>query len=154
VNAPTVFTTSLLKTWLDSLGVEHYICGECAGLHLQSLQALGGVIESRLFIEEWGLLVSTEFQIRPSALLPLVAELGQLNGGFPTLKLFLDIVDEAMPQLVAGTTVLTGAGLSEAQFALFISSTMEMVSELGNDLRVMECLPVEDSGEDAPPQLH
>lgn len=133
-------TTELAAQWLDDLGIDYYTCEHCTGLHLTGLPTLDGLLESRLFVEEWGLLLSSEFQIRPSALLHLTAELGSLNGNFPTLKLFLDIVDDGVPQLVVGTTVLTGAGLSEGQFGLFVTSNLEMIGQLAADLEQMECL--------------
>jgi len=133
-------TDDLLKVWLGELQIEHYVCEHCDGIHLVHLQAQEGVAESRLFIEEWGLLISTEFQIRNSAILLLAAELGALNANYPTLKIFLDNTDDVPPQLVAGATVLTGGGLSEAQFAVFVTTSMEAVAQLGNDIRQMNCL--------------
>ena len=148
------FTNSILKTWLNELGVEHYICDHCHGLHLVTLQSQDGIAESRLFAEEWGLLISTEFHLRSSAILPLTAETGLLNANFPTLKVFLDTEEDDLPQLVAGATVLTGAGLTEAQFALFVSSTMDMMSQLGDDLRQMNCLQTDLDEQDVPFSLH
>ena len=144
----------ILKTWLNELGVEHYICDHCHGLHLVSMQAHQGVIESRLFAEEWGLLISTEFQLRTSAILPLTAEMGLLNANFPTLKVFIDVEDDSLPQLVAGATTFSGAGLSEAQFALFVTTSIEMMTQLGDDLRQMSCLFVENEDDDPPFSLH
>ena len=107
-----------IKSWMHNAGVDHYLCGQCHGLHLSELQGLEGVVESRLLVEEWGLLISTEYLIRPTALLPIAADLGHLNANYPILKLFPDVVDDAMPQLIAGATFLTGAGMTEAQFAI------------------------------------
>lgn len=141
-----------IETWLAGMGISHYVCDHCSALHLSGGES---VAENRLFIEEWGLLVSTEFHIRPTALLRLVADMGQLNVNYPTIKLFVDIVDDAVPQLVAGTTVLTGAGLSPEQFALFISSSMEMLADLAADLQEMDCLYMPDTPPEAGSrQLH
>ncbi len=150
------FTPSLLKTWLNELGIEHYICDQCHGLHLVQLQSQEGVLESRLFAEEWGLLISTEFNLRPSAILPLVAEMGLLNANFPTLKIFMDAEHDNMPQLIAGATLYSGAGVTEAQFALFVSTSIEMTSQLGDDLREMNCLPEDEESDDrdTPFSLH
>ena len=98
-----------------------------------SLQSVEGIQESRIFVEEEGLLFSSELEVRPSALLPLVAELGRLNMQYPSLKVFLDIIDDNLPRLVVGHTVFTKAGLSVEQFLLFVESTIatthEVVSE-------------------------
>jgi hypothetical protein len=147
-------SNSVLKGWLNELAIEHYTCEHCHGLHLPHIQSLDGVVESRLFVEEWGLLMSTEFQIRNSAILLLASELGVLNANYPTLKVFVDTSDDNLAQLVAGATVLTGAGLSEAQFALFVTTSMEMMSQLGSELRQMNCLWVEDDGPDGSFALH
>ena len=145
---------SVLKTWLNELGMEHYICDHCHGLHLIGMQSQEGIVESRLFAEDWGLLISTEYHLRPSAVLPLVAEMGLLNANFPTLKIFLDVEDDAVPQLVAGATSLTGAGITEAQFALFVSTALEMMGLLGDDLREMNCLLIEPDSPESPFSLH
>jgi hypothetical protein len=139
-----------LESWLNRAGISHYICDQCNGLHLSGLQELDGVIDSRLFIEPWGVLLSTELVIRPVALLPIVADLGRLNIDYPTLKLFLDIVDEAMPQLAVGATQLSGAGLSEAQFRLFISTAMEAVRQLASECGHLDYLLPEEGAEQSP----
>lgn len=154
MNIVKTFSNSILKTWLNELGVEHYICDQCHGLHLIHMQSQDGVIESRLFAEEWGLLISTEFRLRVSAILPLAAEIGLLNSNFPTLKIFMDAEEDEMPQLVAGATTYTGAGMTEAQFALFVSSSIEMMTQLGDDLRQMNCLLIDTEEQDKPFSLH
>lgn len=145
--------TAQLGAWLTQAGIEHYLCDHCEGIHLRGVQELEGVVESRLFQEDWGLLISTEFLLRPTAILAAVAELGRLNIDYPTLKLFLDIVDDAIPQLVAGSSVLTKAGLTEVQFALYVSTSLEMMKLLGGELLQLEYLM---SGEDDldPPIAH
>lgn len=144
-----------IKRWLQRAGIEHYICDHCHGLHLPDIQAVEGVLESRLFVEDWGLLLSTEYLIRPSALLPLVAELGHLNVDFPVLKLFSDVVDDALPQLVAGASLLTGAGLGENQFALFLATVREALVGLSGELQQMDVLmPPEQIPAAAPGRVH
>ena len=90
--------------------IEHYVCDQCHGIHMVSLQSVEGIQESRIFVEEEGLLFSSELEVRPSSLLPLVAELGRLNMQYPSLKVFLDIIDDNLPRLVVGHTVFTKAG--------------------------------------------
>jgi hypothetical protein len=145
-----------LESWLNRANIGHYICDQCNGLHLSGLQELDGVIDSRLFIEPWGLLLSTELVIRPVALLPIVADLGRLNIDYPTLKLFLDIVDEAMPQLAVGATQLSGAGLNEAQFRLFVSTTMEAVRQLADECGHLDYLLPDEDNDQSPrqPRVH
>ena len=120
----------LLQDWLDQAGTEYYLCGQCEGLHIRALQDARGVIDSRLFLEEYGLLLTTELEIRPGALLQVSADLGQLNMDYPTLKIFLDVVDEALPQLVVAGSFHSGAGLTRQQFSLFMETTVEAASRL------------------------
>jgi hypothetical protein len=152
----TALDQGQLENWLNRAGIGHYICDQCSGLHLSGLQELDGVIDSRLFIEPWGLLLSTELVIRPVALLPIVADLGRLNIDYPTLKLFLDIVDEAMPQLAVGATQLSGAGLNEAQFRLFVSTAMEAVRQLATECGHLDYLLPDEGQEQSPqqPRVH
>jgi hypothetical protein len=49
---------------------------------------------------------------------------------YPTLKIFLDVVDEALPQLVVAGGFHSGAGLTRQQFNLFMDSTVEAASRL------------------------
>ena len=120
----------LLQDWLDQAGTEYYLCGQCEGLHIRALQDARGVIDSRLFLEEYGLLLTTELEIRPGALLQVAADLGQLNMDYPTLKIFLDVVDEALPQLVVAGGFHSGAGLTQQQFNLFMETTVEAAGRL------------------------
>lgn len=147
-----------LEQWLNRAGISFYLCDQCNGLHVSGVQELEGVADARLFIEPWGILFSTELIIRPVALLPLAADLGRLNIDYPTLKLFLDIVDDAMPQLVAGGMWLTGAGLSEAQFKLFMNSTMEAMRQLAAECGHLDyLLPDENTESNSPikqPRVH
>jgi hypothetical protein len=121
---------ALLQEWLDQEGTEYYLCGQCEGLHIRALQDARGVIDSRLFLEEYGLLLTTELEIRPGALLQVSADLGGLNMDYPTLKIFLDVVDEALPQLVVAGSCHSAAGLSQRQFNHFIATTVEAAGRL------------------------
>lgn len=128
----------LMKSWLQEARVEFSECGECEGLHLAALQGIEGVIDSRLFLERYGLLLTTELEIRPMALLALSADLGRINMDYPTLKVFLDVVDDATPQLVMAGVQPTQPGLTLAQCAHFISGTMDATRQL-----CAECLQLD-----------
>lgn len=140
-----------LEEWLNRVGISFYLCDQCNGLHVSGLQELDGVADARLFIEPWGILFSTELVIRPVALLPIAADLGRLNIDYPTLKLFLDVVDDAMPQLVAGGMWLTGAGITEAQFQLFVNNTMEAVRQLSAECSHLDYLLPDENLDNNPP---
>ena len=127
-----------LESWLREARVEYRDCGECEGLHLEALRGVEGVIDSRLFIERYGLLMTTELEIRPMALMPMAADLSRLNMDYPILKIFLDVVDEATPQLVMAGILPTNSELTLAQCAHFISSTMDATRQLS-----AECLQLD-----------
>lgn len=129
---------TLLQQWLEKARVEYSECGECEGLHLAALKSIEGVIDSRLFLERYGLLLTTELEIRPMALLPMAADLGRINMDYPILKIFLDVVDDATPQLVIAGVMQTQAGLTLEQTAQFISSCMDATRQLA-----AECLQLD-----------
>lgn len=131
---------ALLQEWLDQAGTGHYLCGQCEGLHIRALQQARGVIDSRLFLEDYGLLLTTELEIRPAALLQVSADLGRLNMDFPTLKIFLDVVDEALPQLVVAANCQSAAGLSQAQFDHFIATAVEATGQLAENCEQLDYL--------------
>ena len=133
MTSPVIPDKTLLQSWLEQAHVEYHECGRCEGLHLEAVRDIEGIIDSRLFLEPWGLLLTTELEIRPMALLPLAADLGRLNMDYPALKLFQDVVDDATPQLVAAGTVLASAGLTLEQFAGFVASTITATRQLAEE---------------------
>ncbi|MFK7828574.1 MAG: YbjN domain-containing protein [Congregibacter sp.] len=124
---------SLLRQWLRESKVQFSDCGECEGLHITSLQGIEGVVDSRLFLEPYGLLLTSELEVRPMALLAISADLGRINMDYPLLKAFLDVVDDATPQLVMAGVLPTQARLSLGQFANFVSNTMDATRQLGGE---------------------
>jgi hypothetical protein len=139
-----------LMRWLEEARVQFSECGECEGLHLAALQGIEGVVDSRLFQERYGLLLTTELEIRPMALLAIAADLGRLNMDYPTLKVFLDIVDDATPQLVMAGVLPGQAGLSLTQFAQFMSGTMDATRQLAAECLQLDYLFAEGAGRAAP----
>lgn len=130
--------------WLRQANIQHYICDQCHGLHISELQGRDGVLDSRLFVEEDGLLMSTELEIRPSALLYLSGELGRLNMLFPALKLFLDVSDENLPRLVACDLLLGRVGVTFEQFLNFIQLMVDVTVQLLDELQQMDALYLGD----------
>lgn len=127
-----------LQRWLDDLHVTHYLCDQCEGLHIPALQELEGAVDSRLLQQDYGLLFTTELEIRPMALMAIAADLGRLNMDYPTLKIFVDVVDDATPQLVMACLFPTAGSLTQAQFSPFVTDTMAAVSQLAT-----ECLQLD-----------
>jgi hypothetical protein len=129
---------ALLRDWLTKAKVQYSECDECAGLHLDALKDIEGIIDSRVFLERYGLLLSSELEVRPMALMPLSADLGRINMDYPVLKIFLDVVDDATPQLVMAGILPSQAGLTLEQVANFVSMVMEATRKLA-----AECLQLD-----------
>lgn len=125
----------LLERWLEDIHVENYLCGECEGLHINAVHELEGVVNSRIYLEQSIVCFSTALVVRPTALLPLSADLGRLNMDYPTLKIFLDVVDDATPELIVTAHMLTGARITADQFATFVINTLD-----GTRMLAEECL--------------
>ena len=147
---------ALLELWLNQADVDFDLCPHCEGLHLKALRSTEGVIDSRLFLERYGLLLTTELEIRPMAILPLSADVSRLNMDYPTLKVFLDIGDETIPQLVAAGVMLTSPGITREQFDGFVAMTLEETRQLAGACQQLDYLLAE-SGQERPgptPALH
>ncbi|GAB5414964.1 MAG: hypothetical protein Cons2KO_25670 [Congregibacter sp.] len=127
---PVKVTRDILRGWLGEARLESSDCGECDGFHLAALREQEGVIDSRVFVERYGLLLTTELEIRPMALLSLSADVGRLNMDYPTLKVFLDVVDDATPQLVMASVLPSQAGLNLKQTASFLSVNIDATRQL------------------------
>ena len=120
----------VVMRWLSEGQIPHYLCDQCHGIHIVDVQSLDGVLESRLFVENEGLMFTTELEVRPVGLLPLVADLGRLNMSYPTLKIFVDVVDDNLPRLMVCNTLQLGAGLTPEQLQLFMSTAMTAMKQL------------------------
>ena len=125
-----MLTAETAMRWLSAGYIEHYVCENCHGIHLSELQELEGVLESRLFVEQEGALLTSEIEIRPTALLVLVADLGRLNMNYPNLKVFVDIVDDNLPRLIVADYMHTQAGLDQAQFTWIVQQTVIATQQL------------------------
>lgn len=123
-------TFEVILRWLSQGQFPHYMCDQCHGIHVVDVQSLEGVLESRLFVEDEGLMFSTELEVRPAALLPLIADLGRLNINYPSLKVFVDVVDDNLPRLMICNSMLISAGLTPEQLQLFMRTSIDGIKQL------------------------
>lgn len=137
--------------WLRQAGIQHYICDQCHGLHISELQGRDGVIDSRLFVEDDGLLLSTELELQPSRLFDVQAAVPRLNMAYPNLKIFLDVNDETLPRLVVCDLLLGRAGVSFDQFLFFVQATVDATVQLLDECQQLDCLYAGDEPQDLPP---
>jgi len=133
---------SLLK-WLEKLGIDHYLCGQCSGVHISETQSQIGVLESRVFLEQGCLIFTSEIDIRNSTLLAVNADLARLNGSYANLKFFLDLTDEGSSRLIICDTQWVSAGISREQVDVFLSSAIEAKLDAINEL--VDCHFIESS---------
>jgi hypothetical protein len=115
------FTRDHLETWLNDLTVRHYLCPNCEGIHLTDLEEQVGVLESRIFLDEGLIIISTELPIRPSAVLPLHGSLNLVNFEHPLVKVTLNLHDDEIPRLVISGTLIS-TELSPSYFNAYLSA--------------------------------
>ena len=144
-----------VERWLRQAGIQHYICDQCHGLHLSELQGREGVVDARLFVEEEGLLLSTELELQPSRLFDVQAMVPRLNMAFPALKVFLDVNDETLPRLIDCDLLLGRAGVTFDQFIQFVQSTVDATVQLLEECLQLGCLyQGDDEGQGSRGALH
>lgn len=136
-----------VRRWLNEGSTTNFVCEHCDGLHLTDLQQLDGVLDSRIFVESDHLFISTELEIRPTALLPMTIELSRINIAFPHVKLFIEVTDESLPKLIIMDTLHTRAGVSFSQFRHFLLSTMETTRQLVSDCQSMGVITYPDQSD-------
>ena len=73
-------------------------------------------------------LFSALAEVKPSALLPLSADLSAINASSLTVKAFLDIQDDNLPKLVVCQALTVGVGVTIDQFAWFFRQSEEQIS--------------------------
>ncbi|GAA4493889.1 YbjN domain-containing protein [Pseudaeromonas paramecii] len=138
----------IIIRWLQQGQIPHYMCDQCHGIHMVDVQSMEGVLESRLFVESEGLLLSTELEVRPSGLLLLVSELGRLNMNYPALKIFVDVVDDNLPRLMVCASAYIEAGMTPEQLTLFVQRTLAATQQLISECEQLGVLNPPESGSD------
>ena len=83
-----------LRQWLDELGISFFECDSCQALHLPHMQNFEGIFDAKLDLVDNVVLFSALAEVKPSALLPLSADLSAINASSLTVKAFLDIQDD------------------------------------------------------------
>ena len=149
-----MLTAETAMRWLTAGYIDHYVCENCHGIHLSELQELDGVLESRLFVEHEGAMVTTEIEVRPTALLSIIADLSRLNMNYPSLKVFVDIVDDNLPRLIVADYLHTQAGIDQAQFLWIMQQTMMATQQLLSEITELGFLMLEDEPEKTSTAVH
>ncbi len=80
-----------LRQWLDDTGMSFFECDNCQALHLPHMQNFDGVFDAKIDLIDNTILFSAMAEVRPSAVLPLAADLSAINASSLTVKAFLDM---------------------------------------------------------------
>lgn len=139
---------ALLRRWLDQAGISFFECDSCQALHLPHMQNFGGVFDAKVDLVENVILFSALAEVKPTALISLVADLSLINASSLTIKAFVDIQDDNLPKLIVCQSLSIAAGVTLKQFTYFMQQGEEQISTvileaLANDLLFV-------SEEDAP----
>ena len=117
-----------LRRWLDQLGISFFECDSCQALHLPHMQNFDGIFDAKLDIVDNVILFSALAEVKPTALIPLVADLSSINASSLTIKAFVDIQDDNLPKLIVCQSLTIAVGVTEEQFAFFLQQAEEQMS--------------------------
>lgn len=110
------------------IGHQLFECDSCQALHLPHMQNFEGIFDAKLDTVDNVVLFSALAEVKPSALLPLSADLSAINASSLTVKAFLDIQDDNLPKLVVCQALTVGVGVTLDQFAWFFRQSEEQIS--------------------------
>lgn len=120
-----------LRQWLDDLGMSFFECDNCQALHLPHMQNFDGVFDAKIDLIDNTILFSAMAEVRPSAVLPLAADLSAINASSLTVKAFLDM-----------------QGVTYEQFAWFVRQSEEQISMVILEANAHQLLlPTDDEGQ-------
>ena len=139
-----MFTAETAMRWLNAGYIDHYVCDNCHSIHFSELQSLEGILESRLVVEQEGAIISSEIEVRPTSLLTLMADLGRLNMNYPSLKVFVDIVDDNFPRLVVAHYLHTQTGLEQDAFTWVVQHTLQSTQQLLHEVAELGVVMLDD----------
>lgn len=118
---------SILREWLDRLKLSYFECDACEALHLPHMQNIEGVFDAKVDIMDETLVFSSLSEVKPTAIIPLVANLSQINASSLLVKTFMDIQDVSLPKLVVCYSFPITAGMTFEQFSLVIQQAEEQI---------------------------
>lgn len=139
---------AMMRRWLEQLGISFFECDACQALHLPHMQNIDGVFDAKVDLVDNVILFSALSEIRPTGLIPLVADLSQINASTLTVKVFIDIQDDNMPKLIICQSLSAGAGVALTQFRHFLQEAEEQVAQIIMEARANDLLLMSDSESD------
>ncbi|MDR0807496.1 MAG: YbjN domain-containing protein [Enterobacteriaceae bacterium] len=140
---------ALMRSWLEQLGISYFECDSCQALHLLHLQSIDGIFDAKVDLLENVILFSAVAEIRPVALIPLVADLSQINASSLTTKVFVDIQDDNLPKLITCQSLSASAGITIEQFQLLLQEAEEQTMQIVMEARTNELLTGSENDREA-----
>ena len=134
---------ALLRRWLDQLGISFFECDSCQALHLPHMQNFDGIFDAKIDLLDGVILFS--------ALIPLVADLSQINASSLTIKAFVDVQDDNLPKLIVCQSLSVAVGITLEQFAHFMQQGEEQVSMVILEARANDLLFMGEGEEEENP---
>ncbi len=119
---------AMLRRWLDQLNILYFECDSCQALHLPHMQNFDGVFDAKVDLVDNVILFSALAEVKPSALIPLVGDLSQINASSLTVKAFIDVQDDNLPKLIVCQSFSVAAGMTLEQFRHFMQQSEEQIS--------------------------
>lgn len=120
---------SQLREWLDQLKTSYFECDSCAALHLPHMQNIEGIFDAKLDIINNVLVLSALAELKPTAIVTLVANISQINASSLTAKVFLEINNENLPKLIVSQSFSLEAGMTYRQLP-FLTANEDQISSI------------------------
>ncbi|MDN3650472.1 YbjN domain-containing protein [Reinekea marina] len=151
----TEITRTEVQQWIEANKLEVYVCEDCEGIHLPVWEGQEGVLEARVFVEEFRCHFLLEIALRFSAVLPLQGAVHFMNYDSTLVKVMLTMADNDVPRLLISHAV-PSKHLTQAQFDQWLTMLLEEVDALYKQLVDMEVLLLDDADQmpDFDAQLH
>ncbi|MBP6120944.1 MULTISPECIES: YbjN domain-containing protein [Providencia] len=121
---------SQLRAWLDQLKTSYFECDSCSALHLPHMQNIEGIFDAKLDILNNVLVLSALAELKPTAIVTLVANISQINASSLTAKVFLEINNENLPKLVVSQSFSLEAGMTYRQFCHFLQQAEDQIAAI------------------------
>ncbi|MCC8367224.1 YbjN domain-containing protein [Xenorhabdus sp. PB61.4] len=119
-----------LRNWLDKLKISYFENEAGQVLHLPHMQNIEGLFDAKIDLLGDVVFFSALAEVRPTAIIPLVANLSQINANSLTVKAFLDIQDENLPKLIVCQSFPIAAGMTFQQFSHFLKLGEEQIANV------------------------
>jgi hypothetical protein len=88
--------------------------------------------------------------VKPTALIPIVADLSQINASSLTVKAFIDIQDDNLPKLIVCQSLAIAVGVTVEQFGYFLQQAEEQMSMIILEAHANDMLFVGEPDEGEP----